>query len=158
MRKYLAVATIVVAGFLGFFLGQVSIQSKWDNEKLKTQALIIEYQNKVKRLEIDHSVREADIIKTFEQVKKDYENTIRDISSAHSDSLLKYEERADHYREEYQQCSDKRIIERAVLLDRYLSEGVILVEELEAIIRFKEQVIDSLDAVIDNDRILINSR
>lgn len=143
---------------LGAFIGSSWVNSKWDEDKLSQQALIIEYQNKVKRLEIDHSVREADIIKTFEQVKKDYENTIRDINADYSNSLLKHEERADYYREEYQQCSDKRIIERAVLLDRYLSEGVILVEELEAIIRFKEQVIESLDAVIENDRLLINSK
>lgn len=158
MKRYFAVATIVVSGFLGFFLGQVSTQSKWDNEKLKNQAVIIEYQDKIKKLEVDHSIRESDIIKTFEQVKKDYENTISNLNDAHTNSLHEYEERADHYRQEYQQCSDKRIIERAVLLDRYLSEGVILVEELEAIIGFKEQVIESLDAVIENDRLLINSK
>ena len=91
-------------------------------------------------------------------MKQDYEDTINSINDDYSISLLKHEERADHYRQEYQQCSDKRIIERAVLLDRYLQEGTALVRELEQIIIFKEQLIMSLDAVIDNDRLLINAK
>ncbi len=143
---------------LGAFIGSSYVYNEWNNDRIKTQDLIIKQQDKIKKLEVDHSIRESDIIKTFEQVKKDYENTISNLNDAHNNSLHEYEERADHYRQEYQQCSDKRIIERAVLLDRYLSEGVILVEELETIIRFKEQVIESLDAVIENDRLLINSK
>ena len=157
MKRYFAVASIVVAGFLGFFLGQVSIQAKWDNEKLKNQAVIIEQQNKIKQLEKDHAIRESYIIKTFQKVKQDYEDTINSINDDYSISLLNHEERADYYRQEYQQCSDKRIIDRAVLLDRYLQEGTTLVRELEQIIIFKEQLIMSLDAVIDNDRLLINA-
>lgn len=142
---------------LGFTIGSGIVGSRWDNEKLKTQSLVIEQQNKIKQLEKDHAIRESDIIKTFQKVKQDYEDTINSINDDYSISLLKHEERADYYRKEYQQCSDKRIIERAVLLDRYLQEGTTLVRELEQIIIFKEQLIMSLDAVIDNDRLLINA-
>ena len=142
---------------LGLTIGSGAVGHRWDKDKLNTQALIIEQQRKIKKMEVAHGLRESDIIQTFEQVKRDYENTITDVNNTNRNRLHESEERANHYRQEYKQCSDSRLVERAVQLDRHLSEGVLLVEELETIIRFKEQVIESLDAVIHNDRVLINA-
>ncbi|WP_300733780.1 hypothetical protein [Pseudomonas sp.] len=154
MRTMIYSAILVI---LGACIGSGHVQSKWDKEKLTQQSMLIKQQDRIKQLEREHTIRESQIIVTFNEAKKEYENTISNINSDHSDSLHEHEERANYYRQEYQQCSDKRIIERAVLLDRYLQEGTTLVRELEQIIIFKEQLIMSLDAVIDNDRLLINA-
>ena len=150
----LFIVGLVIGVGIGLHQGSSWVQSKWNKEKLSHQHRIIEYQQEIKKLEIEHAKRERDIISTFNEVKKDYENTVNSITSAHIDSLREHEERADTYRQKYQHCSS--LVERTVRLDKALSEGVGLVEELEAVIKLKDSGIIARDHIIENDRLLIN--
>ena len=153
----LLVTGIVIGVGVGLFQGSSWVRSKWDKEKLTQQSTIIEQQDRIKELERLHALKEHEIIVTFNEVKENYENTIHSITSDYSDSLLKHEERADYYRQKYQQCDTAGATDRIIRLDKALTEGVTLVEELEELVKFKEWQIKLNGQLIDNDRYLINN-
>lgn len=154
------VACLIIGWGIGFatgiMMGSSHVQSKWDVEKIAQQQKIIEQQDHIKRLEIDHQIQQNEIISEFEGIKRNYENTIHSVISTHSDSLREHEARADIYRQKYQQCNS--LVERTVQLDRAITQGIGLVEELEATIKHKDSGIIARDKIIANDRLLINSK
>lgn len=150
------IVAIIGAGILGAVISGAYSDYGHKKQMVLQQDLIIKQQAKIKDLEIKHSKREHEIINSFNEAKKQYENTITNINSDHADSLRRHEERSNSYRQEYQQCS--KLVGRAVQLDRAVTEGVGLVEELEAFIRLEEFINDLNQDVIKNDRDLINSR
>ena len=151
----LFIAGVVIGVGIGIFQGSSWVRAKWDKEKLTQQSMLIKQQDRIKQLEREHTIRESQIIVTFNEAKKEYENTISNITSDHSDSLHEHEERANYYRQKYQQCNSS---DRIIRLDKALTEGIILVEELEAFVKFGEFQIKLRDDVILNDRLFINAK
>jgi hypothetical protein len=137
--------------------GKSVIQEKWNAEKLIDAKVLADTKKKIASEEAIHRANDRKISDELVSIKQTATGNIARIRTDFALRLQNNSERANLYRRQ----ADAGAIERANLagyaarLDQSLSEGIELVEELQATVELRDGQIRGLAAQINNDRQLI---
>ena len=151
------IATLWYVFSLGSDHGKSEIQGKWDAQKqVDAKALAAEK----KKIASDEALHRANDRKISDELASIKQTTAGDVARIRGESALRLQDSAK--REYlYRRQAEAGAVERANLasyaaqLDRSLSEGIGLVEELQATLELRDGQIRGLAAQINNDRQLI---
>ena len=142
---------------LGSDHGKFVIQEKWNVQKQIDAKALADEKKKIASNEAAHRNKDRKISDELASIKK---TSVGDIARIQGESTLRLRESSQ--REYlYRRQADSGAVERANLasyaaqLDRSLSEGIGLVEELQATLELRDGQILGLAAQINNDRELI---
>lgn len=139
---------------LGSSHGQAKIQVLWDADKERQAEAIKTVEKEYKGKEALAILENTKISKELREANDKYKTTLAQYQSDYSKRLLSAEGRASLYKRQ----ADGSVIERGSLasyaaeLDRNLEEGRLLVRELGATIRQRDNQIAALSAQITSDR------
>lgn len=142
---------------LGSDHGKAVIQGKWDAQKqIDAKALAAEK----KKIASDEAIHRANDRKISDELASIKEITAGDVARIRGESALRLQDstQREHL---YRRQTEAGAVERANLasyaaqLDRSLSEGIGLVDELKATLELRDGQIRGLAAQINNDRQLI---
>ena len=154
----LAAITIVWYIFsLGSDYGKSIIQKEWDNQKqVDAEALA----NEKKRIASEEAIHRENDRKISDELASIKQTAVGNIARIRGESALRLQDstkRADLYRRQAEAGAVERanLASYAAQLDRSLSEGIELVEELQATVELRDGQIRGLAAQINNDRQLI---
>lgn len=164
-NKILKIGPFILAVFLllwyvfslGSDHGKSVVQKKWNvQKKVDAKALAAE-KKKIASNEATHRANDRKISDELVSIK---ENTASDIARIRGESAVRLQyttERANLYRRQAEAGAVERanLASYAAQLDRSLSEGIELVEELQATVELRDGQIRGLAAQINNDRQLI---
>lgn len=140
--------------------GRAEIQTKWDTQKKHDQEMIEKEKKKIAQDEQTHRAKDREIASELADLKQDYADDIARIRGDAALRLRDHEERAALYRSQAETGSVERanLASHAAQLDRALSEGIELVDELQATLELRDGQIGQLASQIHNDRQLISGQ
>lgn len=155
---------LFLAGFvwgiysLGSEAGANRIQKEWDASKAKDAKLVAEEKARLAKNEQAHRAADGKIVNELATLKQTYTGDIARIRGDNALRLRDSEQRAALYKAQAEAGSTERagLASYAAQLDRSLSEGIGLVEELQGTLELRDGQIRSLGAQILNDRKLID--
>ena len=143
---------------LGSNHGKAVIQGKWDHQKQIDAEFVAAEKAKINKVEIAHNDQDRKISDELSTLKQ---NSAALTATIRGDTALRLRDSAQ--RESlYRAASKGSAAERASLagyaaqLDRSLSEGIGLVDELKATLEVRDGQLRQLGAQIQNDHQLIN--
>lgn len=154
----LAVGLLVWYVFsLGSDHGKFVIQEKWDAQKQVDAKALADEKKKIASEEAIHRANDRKISDELASIKQ---TASVDIARVRNESALRLRDnakRVDLYRRQAEAGAIERanLASHAAQLDRSLSEGIELVEELQATVELRDGQIRGLAAQINNDRQLI---
>jgi len=142
---------------LGSDHGKSVIQGKWDAQKQVDAKALADEKKKIASEEATHRANDRKISDELASIKQ---AATGDIARIRGESALRLQDstkRADLYRRQAEAGAVERanLASYAAQLDRSLSEGIELVEELQATVELRDGQIRGLAAQINNDRQLI---
>lgn len=151
-------AILIGSGYLvGNTNGQRKVNLEWSLAKESYNQELLRLADFIGRLESDHRQETSDKQRELNNAQKKYESTITDLRSKYVDSLRDSESRGQAYVDwlENRSTDTGTLASHAARLDRSLTEGRSLVQELRGIIEFRESQLRSLGSQIMIDRDLI---
>lgn len=138
--------------------GRQEVQILWAEDKEKTEQEIRDIIARYSAKEQAHREANRNNVDELNRVKKEYEDSLRDIDSSYASRLHGAEERADIYKRQAEAgaagCTD--LANHASRLDTTLEEGRSLVRELRETLRLRDNQVKALSFQITNDRVLID--
>lgn len=142
---------------LGSDHGKSVIQAKWDAQK-RVDAKALAYEKK--KIASEEAIHRANDRKISDELVSIKQTATGNIARIRGESALRLQDsnkRADLYRHQAESGAAERanLASYAAELDRSLSEGIELVEELQATVELRDGQIRGLAAQINNDRQLI---
>lgn len=143
---------------LGSKHGEANVQAKWDQQKKLDSQHIQSEQEKITKQEAQHRTNDRKISDELAKIKANEAGTIARIRGEYALRLQDSESRSSVYRVASEGGSSERagLASYAAELDRSLSEGISLVEELQATLEVRDGQVKALSSQIINDRELIN--
>lgn len=153
----LLLGAVYVFGYKhGRSIGQIAL----DDYVNRGEQLALENSLKFRQLESIHREKENEILLQLSTLKNEYEATINDLNNDYASRMYESDLRANSYRRQLESGYTGRdtLVRHASKLDKALTEGIILVNELTATIRFMEDQISIRDSIIKNDRNTINEK
>ena len=142
---------------LGSDHGKFVIQEKWDAQKQIDAKILIAEKKKIASNEAMHRANDRKISDELSSIKEITAGNVARIRSESSFRLHESSQRENLYRRQAEAgtIEQSNLASYAAQLDRSLSEGVGLVEELQATLELRDGQILGLAAQINNDRELI---
>lgn len=154
------VALLILIGsayVIGMKHGGKLVLADWNQEK-------IERKNAEDKLRLEYAGKTAiykaeivDLTDSLTKAKIDHERAIANINAANTERMRQYESRAGIYKAQSQSGTSEcaSLGSHATKLDRYLTEGIGLVEELTAVIKQRDSQLIGLGQQIRSDRKLL---
>ena len=166
------VIALTSAALLGFLLwlgwasftesyrdeGRNEVQQQWDAQKrLDLEALQL-VKAKLASAEESHRTKVQELTDGLVEASKGYETSIAGIRAQYDYRLQQSERRADLYRRQAEGGPSEQsdLASHTARLDRSLTEGVLLVEELAATLGKRDAALIALGRQIKADRELLN--
>ena len=142
---------------LGSNHGKSVIQNKWDAQKAIDAKILVAEEKKIASKEAIHRANDRKISDELVSLKESAADNVSRIRTQLIVRLQQNNERENVYRNQAEAGAVERanLASYAAQLDRSLSEGIGLVEELEATLKLRDGQIQGLAAQIKNDRQLI---
>lgn len=154
----IAVLIITVGAYsIGFRNGTKNIMADWNQAKLDQRTEIDKIQSQYSQREDIYRIEIKNLNDTLESAGKRYEEGLAAINANNTLRLLQSEDRARIYQHQAEtgavEC--RGLESHATRLDRYLTEGIGLVEELTAVIKQRDSQLIGLGQQIRSDRKLL---
>lgn len=150
----LVVALGATLYFWGNSTGQDSVNKKWNDQKVEALNAYNKLKGEYDALNRQHSYEVGALTVRLQTAESNHASELARISSDYDSRMLKSEQRATVYKRQSQagttQCTG--LASHAARLDSSLEEGRRLVEELGAIVRFREDQLIELGKQIQADR------
>lgn len=140
--------------------GRAEIQTKWDTQKKHDQKMVEQEKKKIAQDEQAHRTKDREIASELADLKADHAGNIARIRGDAVIRLRDSEQRASLYRSQAEAGAVERanLASHAAQLDRALSKGIELVDELQATVELRDGQIRQLASQIRNDRQLISGQ
>lgn len=155
---YATAVMIAVALGAGYFAGYISCENEFKEYQLKLSTLTTAMERDFRARENEYQTTISNLSSEIAANAQAYKDKLNSITSDSNNRLQLSNERAERYRKQVQSCSgeSKRLAEHAANLDRKLTEGIGLVEELSTIIKLRDEQLEYLIKVRQADRELVN--
>lgn len=159
-NKEILLAVAVIGGifFLGSTYGSLSAKEDFEKEKAKQEEVIKQLKAEITKKELDYQAKNDKILQELAESRKNYEISINTVTTDYALQLRKLNDRLRIYQRQAQERKaglrdDNDYTGR---LDSALTEGIRLVKELSATVRFREQQLNLLGSRIKNEQSLIS--
>lgn len=131
---------IVIIFLAGYFLGSYSEESSWLKKETAYKEQLLQLQQTIQTKQKEYAELSSNIQTQLADAKRLYEAKLSNVSSSYANQLQQSEQRAKLYQSQATKGEAERrsLASHAAELDKSLTEGRRVVEELTEHIRFRD--------------------
>lgn len=152
--------SIAIVFYFGYSYGSTKTDLKYTNQLNAYYEKLDKLNEYIRTKEYEYNQQVSNLQSNISKITADYEAKLAGSNKLLSDRLQLSDKRAQSYREQVKTCSieSRDLAEHAARLDKKLTEGLSVVEELRELIKLRDNQLRALGKQLQLDRELVNDR